>query len=111
MRSHLMDCRLQYRHRPHRSPLCRSLAYRSLLHRSGLDPSLLHSPASHRSWLHCRLVHRWLLGQRLAAVISALMLVLAGVAAATGIVPRLPVAAARADDVTASANSLRTGWD
>jgi hypothetical protein len=81
-----LDCRLPYRHLLHGSVLHRSLAYRSLLHQR-------------------------LLRRRTAAVMSALTLVLAGLAVATGVLPRLPVAAARADDVTASLNNLRTGWD
>jgi outer membrane protein assembly factor BamB len=66
--------------------------------------------------LDCRLPHRpatlrRLLRRRPAVVISALTLVLAAAAVATGVLPRLPVAAAHADDVTASQNDLRTGWD
>lgn len=61
--------------------------------------------------LDCRLLHRRLLRRRPAAVLSALTLVLAAAAAVTGALPKLPVAAARADEVTASQNDLRTGWD
>jgi hypothetical protein len=69
-----------------------------------------------RSLLDCRLLrgrllHGRLLRLRPAAIVSALTLVLAATAVGTGVVPRLPAAAARADERTASENNLRTGWD
>jgi Abnormal spindle-like microcephaly-assoc'd, ASPM-SPD-2-Hydin len=44
----------------------------------------------------------------LTALVTALA---AAAAVAAGVLPRLPVPAAWADEVTASANNLRTGWD
>lgn len=46
-----------------------------------------------------------------AAVTFATALIVAAVMAATGFLPRIPVAAAHADDVTISYGGLRTGWD
>jgi len=66
----------------------------------------------HRYWLlPGRGPNRGLLHRRPVAGLAAIALVLAAAAATAGVVPRLPVAAARADDVTASQNDLRTGWD
>ena len=54
---------------------------------------------------------RRLVRRRPAAAISAFAVVLATAAAGAGVLPRIPVPAARADVVTASQNDLRTGWD
>jgi Abnormal spindle-like microcephaly-assoc'd, ASPM-SPD-2-Hydin/PQQ-like domain len=51
------------------------------------------------------------LARRPVAALSALGLVIVAGAIAVGVLPRLPVSAARADDATASLNNLRTGWD
>lgn len=51
------------------------------------------------------------LARRPLAVASALGLVIVVGAVAVGVLPQLPVSVARADDVTASLNNLRTGWD
>jgi hypothetical protein len=51
------------------------------------------------------------LAQRPVCVLSAFGLVIVAGAVAVGVLPRLPAPVARADDVTASQNNLRTGWD
>ncbi len=48
---------------------------------------------------------------RPAAVVMAFVALAGSIAVGTGLLPRLPAPAARADDVTASLNNLRTGWD
>jgi len=59
-----------------------------------------------------RTVVRFAIGCRKFAAITVPAVVLAGtVAFATGALPRSPVAAARADEITASQNNLRDGWD
>ncbi len=70
------------------------------------DSRLPHRSSSHRR------SPRWrLLRLRPAAVVTAFALALAATAVGAGVIPRVPVASARADEVTASQNDLRTGWD
>ncbi len=83
------------------------------LHDGLLHGGLLHGGLLHTGLRHAprpRYRHR-LLRPRSAALLSALTVALATAAAGVGVLPRLPVTAARADDVTASLNNLRTGWD
>jgi len=54
---------------------------------------------------------RRVLLRRPAAILAALTVVVAMAVAGAGVLPRIPVTAAHADDVTASLNDLRTGWD
>jgi hypothetical protein len=94
-----------------RSLLDCHLPHGGLPHGHSLHRRLPHGDLPHGRFLHGRLLHGGSLRLRPAAVVSALTLVLAATAVGTGVVPRLPVAAARADEVTASQNDLRTGWD
>ena len=50
-------------------------------------------------------------GREPLSLLAASVLVFGLAAAATGAVPRLPAQAARADEITASQDDLRTGWD
>jgi hypothetical protein len=50
-------------------------------------------------------------GHRLRAVVAAFTLVLGALIVGVGALPRVPTATARADEVTASQNPLRDGWD
>jgi len=50
-------------------------------------------------------------GRRLRAAVAVAALVLGALAVGVGALPRVPAATARADEVTASQDPLRDGWD
>jgi hypothetical protein len=56
-------------------------------------------------------VRAGLLRRRLTSAVVALALVATGAAAVTGVLAKVGVLPARADEVTSSQNNLRTGWD